>query len=225
MATQQTAVSALINNTTSGNVTFGAACTSGNWIIVTVVCENPAQTITVTDSANSGNYTQDALATKTDTQGVGHGRAGVYRIKNTSATALTVTVTFGGADYGRFVAYEESGLDATSPLDTSSTQSGELSAPSGSVTTTVAGCTVFAAMCHYGGGAAADSGFTGDLLNATGNVGYKSHEHDDDVGVAGVKTLSFGMGSITAWGLVIAAYKPTSGGGGGGTALMGQICT
>lgn len=178
------------NNTASVSAVFPVAETAGNLNIVAVGWSDATSAVSsVTDSR--GNAYSLAIG---PTSGTGL-RQSIYYAKNIAAGNDTITVQFSQAvPFADLRILEYSGLDLSSPLDTTSGSSGNgSSANSGSATTTTPIDLIFAAGTTGGNFISAGTGFTARVIttpdaniaedalatttstfSATANLGYST---------------------------------------------------
>ncbi len=89
-------------------------CSAGNTLIATGGITSNSVTITLSDN-NGNTWVNDISKAAT-----GAGRSQVSSAKNINAGSTIITVTFSGSGTGNVIVTEWSGLDATTPNETSS---------------------------------------------------------------------------------------------------------
>lgn len=204
MPTILQSVAMVVISGTTATRTFPSACTPGSRIVARATQENHTGTFVISDPTN-GVYGVDSAGANAV---AGNGTAATIRsVENTASTALTVTVTLGASGNGTFIVDE---ISASVP-DAASAGLGGVGSPTptahtGSITTTADNAAVFSIGGHYPSGAVVDSGYTASFAETGISIGYHFGEHDADVGAAGVKTITYGLGSIENWSLAIASY-------------------
>ena len=209
----QTATEATLQfpgNKTSVTVVFSSAGTVDSRYVVVVQSENETATIGVSDNRNSA-YTQDVIFTNTGSNINGRGRIAIYSVENASALTATVTVTFSAGSYGQVVIYEVTGIATGSAVDSTGTAGADAANFTCSLTTTVAGCTIFVGSTVYVDAiAGADSGYVSSYGAVAANNGYAWSERNTDAGAAGTKTVTGGYTSnpTTNCSIAMVAYRP-----------------
>lgn len=181
--------------------TFSSACSAGNLLVAMCTSEGSVSH-SVADGANAGAYTSRVTA--------GGTLASCHSKNNTSNTALTVTLTFGSSAYGFLQIYEIANAAGIPTFDSSASCTGVT--PNLPVTTNAANCSILAIANGYPGDSSVDSTYTlrfgaTPLLSA-----YHVGEDKVDVGVAGLKSLTFGASAMVVNGAVAAAFAPAAGG-------------
>lgn len=195
---------------TTDSITFDSPCTNGSLIVAGVSHEGTTITnFTMSDGAN-GSYGSADVSVQSGTGGQsGSGTSAIFSKKNTSTTALTVTVNTDRSDVGYLMAYEFLGPNAT-PLDSTGTGSGETNAVTSTITTLTPNCTIVMMGADYPpDNGAADAGYIdGFAITNVGGFNYFFSEYNLNAGAAGLKTLTYSITSNGRYSIAIAAYKP-----------------
>lgn len=186
----------------SGTYTI-TGVTSGNTVLVIFelyTANTPL--ISVTDN-QSNTYTEDLTATSADGNNIYF-----YRASNITNAPTSVTIDWTGNAQITANIFEVSGLTNTSPVDATvadTTSFSSTTTPSKSITTTTDNAAVFA-MLTMGAGATMtpDSGWS--ALPSSG-TDFSFILYDNDVGVAGSKTVGGTLGTSRGGRWTIAAYK------------------
>jgi hypothetical protein len=102
-----------------------------------------------------------------------------------------------------------SGTDTAALVNTNNGASGTSAAPTVSLTTTAAGCAIFAVTTNDNGEATVGSGYTDEAI---ANIAwYDTAEYDIDAGGAGSKTVDFSLGGSGGWVINAIAIKAAGG--------------
>jgi len=203
-----------------GNVTLGAALSSGDRIIVAAFTRrsgSPPTTPTITDNVNAGNYTEDTFTTFTD--GTTQCRASFY--SHTSAAGTPVVTCTSASSVGGFTVAGYSGLLASDP----GTDKVKATAGVGGTASSGASAATTAAN-ELTAGAYLDSGWSfvltgngGTTLTQRGvhendTVDYQCWFGDKDSGTSGttqttdMKAAFPGSSNAsTTWGMLAAVYQ------------------
>ena len=206
-----------ITSGTTNSLAFSSANTAGNLIVVYVVWGNTGS-VTLSDS-NGNSYAPAAPA-----RAWGNGnawRSQVFYAKSIAGGANTVSATFGSSitSFGAIYIHEYSGLDRTSPLDTTASDVGTARAMnSGSATTTNANDLIFGAGASNHVVTAAGTGFTSRLTD----LGNRTEDRN---------VTSTGSYNATAtqdgsrWVMHMVAFKAAAGGDTAPTTPTGLTAT
>lgn len=216
------AVGPNVGGITSGNTTFTVSLlgtSAGQSIVVGLAFQSAFTSVTSVACSGESNLTLDTVTVTANSSRVQL----AYLANITAGGDKTLTVTMShsapGNNYAVAFAAALSGTDTTSFFDTSAGSTATSSSPSTSVTTTNANAAVFAiavADSTSSGDFTAGSGFT--LISTADSANRQFNgEYDVDVGAAGAKTVSFGLGGSQTWGVRAAAFNP-QGPGSEGTA-------
>ena len=194
--------------TTTSTLAFASANTAGNFIAVAIRGGlSSSQVFSVSDS-NANTYKQAAQIGYTGSTVT----SAIYYAENIKGGANTITVTMSVSGPLRFAILEYSGVAASNSLDGTAAATNTSTSPnSGNATTTASGDLLFSTV------ATADSvtftagtGFTvRDLVPTTGS---KMITEDQVQSAAGTASASATLSASSAWGAVLAAFKPASGG-------------
>jgi hypothetical protein len=199
-------------------VAFGSNVTAGNLIAVTVqiaeLASSSSASVTVSDTL-SNTYT---LAARAPTVSADTTNVLVFYAKNITGGACTVTAT-SSSSRKVIVAYEFAGLDTTTPVEDTATNSGNSAAPTaGNVDTAGAGALVAVAHNFYNYTTlTAGSGWTG---TTTTDVWYKFESQYRLVGSGGSYAAEFVQGAAYDYGAAAVAFKNAGGGGGSSIAAI-----
>jgi len=192
-----------ITSGTTNSLAFNNPNTAGNLIVVYAIWGNTGSA-TISDS-NGNAYVPVAPA-----QAWGNGnpwRSQVFYAKNIAGGANTVTATFGSSitSFGAIYIHEYSGLDRTSPLDTTAAATGSPGAMnSGSATTTNAADLIFGAGASSNTVTAAGSGFTSRLTD------FGNRTEDKNVSSAGSYNATATQNG-NRWVMHMVAFKTATG--------------
>lgn len=193
------------NPTTTPN--FGSAVTVGNLIVVGIGWTDAGITVnSVTDTV--GNVYVSALAQQTNVVGAATIHHQIWYAKNVKAGTDAVTVTLSSvAGVIDFVSVEYSGSDTSNPLDQISSATGTSAVmDSGSKTTTVPNELIF------GGGYSGSIPGPGGMFTQRG-VGTEAEgviEEDRIVSSVGTFSATSSAGTIIAWVMQMATFKPAA---------------
>jgi hypothetical protein len=142
---------------------FGSNVTVGSFLIL-VMAYGDANTVTITDStSNTWVVGPSALQT-------GQRQNSVFYVKSAVGGATTITVTFGSGQYAdsAIIAYEWSGMNTSSPLDQSATNTTTTATDAVGPTATT---TQASEIAFFGIASATNTpGFTGDATYSTINT-------------------------------------------------------
>lgn len=200
-------------------VAFTGAQTAGNLNAIVISFGRVSGTITnvitsVTDTLGNAYAPCNSflVAAAGSSDSLGQIIYAAPNIKAAGAGANTVTLVCGGAsppDFSTMAIFEHSGLALSSPVDaTASAKADNPSAtttPSGSLTTTVANDTLFAAVAMYDGPQSSPS-FTGGF---TQRAKYYTEHDCDQVGVAiGSYAFQTQSNGTNGWISQLVAFKP-----------------
>lgn len=194
--------------------TFPGNCTNGSRIVVRATQENGGGTFAAADPTN-GSY--GAAHASVGTGGGQVCSAAGFSKANTATTALTITLTLGASSDGALIIDELQGSAGTPTFDAVGSNQALLGTFTHTVTTVGANAAVLSIGCFYPSGAAPDTGFTASFTETGVSLAYHYGEHDDDVGAAGAKALTYGGGGIGTNYFAAVAMSFISTGGGGGT--------
>lgn len=194
------------DNTGDPNIPFGSNVTSGNTLFLLIVAydDEPA----VSDNLN-GSWTKD----KSQLTAAGTNLyASLYRFSNTAAGACTITIDYAGSsNYMTAGALEVSGLDTSSPLDQSSANSDNDTAPNHTdITTTQADEIVMAVMSLRAGGSqgvVVPSGYTTVWTENNANAHNGGGGCYKILSSTGTESPDWAINNTTDSGLVLASYK------------------
>lgn len=204
------------------SASFAALPAVGNHVIIGTAIWQSADPAMIDCSDNQSNtYTED-IELEMASRDVG---ASIYSTKvATSSGTFTVTINPSGAAWVEWIAFEVSGLDATTHLDktgTNNSATGSANVTASAANSTSSGIAIAVAAVN-----AAD---TNIAINGTPPTGYTilafNNNADSTVGYAlaykiysssETSSASFTHDAPTGWVAVIATYKDTGGGGGGG---------
>lgn len=195
------------DNISSTNITFGSACTPGTKLVGMMTGEERLNTYTMSDTTH-GSWTKDVEGN--DNVSFHYAHCAIFSMDNTASSALTVTVSWGGAAHGFAKIYELTASGSIT-LDKTGTDVDINNAISVSLTSCAANDFIVACNAGYGSVEpnAADSGFTLDIPAVGFYNSYHIGERIYDSGAAGTKTIVF-QGSVTQnqyTATVAAAYK------------------
>jgi len=171
--------------------------TAGNMNVVVIGWNNATGTVTsVTDTAGN-TYQIAAPLTRSATQS-----QAIYYAKNIAGGANTVTVVLSAtSSFPDLRAMEYSGLDQTSPLDTSASATGGVTtASSGPLTTTFASSLIVGAGTTPGSFSAAGAGFTQRIITADSNIA-------EDRNVTSIGSYSATAAVNNTWVMQAVAFK------------------
>lgn len=199
---------AVLANCAPCTLAFDSNVASGNLIVVTIsINYNAAITSAVTSSRvpTYANYGRTDYYGTTDWLETWYGCT-------TSAGADTVSVAFNhNATYARISLSEWSGIDCSSPLDQSSTNSGNDAAPTATgVTTTQASELVFASVGWYSSlrTLVVDGGGLYSLMNNSGTVRNGVGAEYQIVPATGTYTPAFSLtGGGAYWAVQVLTFK------------------
>jgi hypothetical protein len=204
--------------TNSPTATYGANCTAGTTLVLTVTEDAGVfPTLTsVTDPTNGAWTVNGSVGNGYATPGAAY----IASVHNTGTTALTVSLTFtgGGGIIGEIALYEITGPPSSSFVADIQTANNQTN-PSITLTAT-ANDTIIAAMSSYSnGGWVADTSYTLDYGPDFHAVFYGAGESIADAGGAGSKTLTWGgyTAASSGYPAFAAIAIKANGGGGGGT--------
>lgn len=181
----------------------GSAPTNGNRIVIAFDATQAPTSVSV-----GGN----SLTQRATRAGGGANNLYIYDSAAITGSPTTFTVNFGSAADGWLLAWEISGVDATTPRDTTFNGTGSGTAASVAFTSGVANVAVLGMwLAVNNGGLTAGSGYT--ALGTGGN--WERWMERASAGAAGSKTFDATLtNSVTWYGLGI-AYRPVASGGGG----------
>ena len=198
------------NFTSTLTRSFSSSVTIGNYIIVTIAAYRP-EAFTFTISDNCGNTYTPAIS-----QNYGNRTTyAIYYTKVTTTGACTVTATSSGSNLQWNMEIAEfSGLDPTSPLDTTGQATGSGTGPTVNLTTSnpndlIVGVFGYGATGTYT--MTAGVGFTEYGKETTG-AGYSSQLAEYKiVSNSGSQTVDGTIGTSATWYIVAAAFKAAGG--------------
>lgn len=210
IAQNTTAVS--FSGASSVNATFGSTMANPSLVVAAVTQEDTSSpSCSVADNKNAGNYAQDVLRTQSSAGAIGSGTASIHSQQNTQTAAATVTATLAHSTTGFLKIFELTGAATSSALDTTGSggDGSGATAPTVSISTGSANCSVFAAMTEYNNtGITNDTNYTTSFGPTAQTNSYHYGEHRADAGAAGGITLNFGSPAAKfQWNVVAAAYK------------------
>ena len=196
--------------TTTSTLAFTSPNTAGNFIAVAIRGGlSNAQVFSVSDS-NANTYKQAAL--------VGFSGSSVtqaiYYAENIKAGANTITVTMSVSGPLRFAIMEYSGVATSNSLDATATGTNTSTAPAtGNMTTTANGDLLLATISTADSDTfTAAAGYTvRDVVPAPPNA--KMITEDQIQSAAGTSSASATLSVSSAWGAVLASFKPANGAG------------
>ena len=196
--------------TTTSTLAFASANTAGNFIAVAIRGGlSNAQVFSVSDS-NANTYKKAALLGFTGSSVT----SAIFYAENIKGGANTITVTMSVSGPLRFAISEYSGVATSNSLDATATGTNTSTAPgTGNLTTTANGELLLATVA------------TADSVTFTGGTGYtvrdvvpappnaKMITEDQIQSAAGTTSASATLSASSAWGAVLAAFKPANGAG------------
>lgn len=199
----------------SATVSFPAATTVGNLVLVFFDWDGSTTLSSVTDNAAGGSNTYTQVGSQLDyvpTSSPGaHGR--VYWAKAKATETLTITITLAGAagSYIEIECIEFSGQHTTTPIDSSRIVGKDTTATTSDSITTVASNVLVCAWASLNHGTAANT-----TAGFTQRTNFDSNDLSDNTGnlfAAGSHTLTYSGGDgTTDWGLFLVGIQPPSSG-------------
>src|SRR5438094_2281593 len=197
--------------TTTSTLAFASPSTAGNFISVAIRGGlSNAQVFSVSDS-NANTYKKAAQIGFTGSAVT----SAIYYAENIKAGANTITVTMAVSGPLRFAISEYSGVATSSSLDAVATGTNtSTAAGSGNLTTTVNGDVLLATVATADSETfTAGTGYTvRDVVPAPPNA--KMITADQVQTAAGTTSASATLSTSSAWGAVLASFKPANGAGG-----------
>jgi len=196
--------------TTTSTLAFASANTAGNFIAVAIRGGlSNAQVFSVSDS--NGNTYKKAAVIGFSGSAV---TSAIYYAENIKGGANTITATMSVSGPLRFAISEYSGVATSNSLDATATGTNTSTAPAtGNLTTTANGELLLATVA------------TADSVTFTGGTGYtvrdvvpappnaKMITEDQIQSAAGTTSASATLSPSSAWGAVLASFKPANGAG------------
>ena len=204
----QNPAAVIYSGSTTVEVTFGSACTPGSWLTGCITQEHGAtgSWVSCTDSGNGSWGAPKVSVLNGQDSGVGCGGAAIYAVPNASSAAVTITATIGVSSYGVLQAQEWSGPGATGAIGSNFATTS--SPHTVDITTQSDASLVISCGTHYPSGAAVDTGYTANIAESPGSWSYRFGEYNNDVGAAGLKTLTYGLGNVILWSMCAVEFLP-----------------
>jgi hypothetical protein len=201
---------------TTQTLTFSKPVAAGDLLVGWFAEYNAPGKVSVSDSVN-GTWTRSV----SETFSSGSGDIAMFFFPDSTAApnGLTITVTATSATYLQSGAAEYSGVSTTSPLDQAAINSGNGTAVSTGITSSVpAGELVYSALTTGGNPGGVTPGTTQGVAFTPrdGTSSGTVYQQDVTSAAAGAQQGTATLGAATDWYAVAATFVPAGGSGGGG---------